>query len=580
MITHAVLAKGRNGSLAFLREAVPSFWGAISWKRTTFRAKIFISHNWSEKFADFVTTASNIVALDEWLWICAFAIDQNLPVGETLGASLEQTPFARALAAADRVVVFLDESALTLTRVWCVLESHLALRDGKDWAISLPDNADTTVWDRVAVQLEKIDVRSCKASVEKDRLDILAYIEGAEDVINQAVQNAGLAACTNSYTLNAARQGNIAYLRHAPEPLCADAALSSTLHEAASAGVNDAVVCLLCMQADPDGRSAKGEAPLHRAASSERADAVLPLMEARADVHARDGSGEGLVPLHIAARLGRNRSVELLLAHRAHVNFALDTGETALHLAADAGHQSVTRSLLRWRAELRVSGGVVDKGFEPTAWSWKCGTPLHFAARAGCAPVLALLLSHRAHIEAQLHGGISRGATPLASACFGGHVETAELLLQARADMAAHFSSGLFRGMQPLCSAATQGHAAVAQLLLQARADVAAQLTSGIFRGEQPLIATAMQGHVAVGQLLLQARADVAAQFTAWALRGCTPLHRAAEQGHVATALMLLEARADVAARANHFALGLGGCQPLHSASGEWHARYGEAWER
>ena len=87
-------------------------------------------------------------------------------------------------------------------------------------------------------------------------------------------------------------------------------------------------------------------------------------------------------------------------------------------------------------------------------------TPLHYAARAGHAECVALLLRRSAPVHARTSGG----ATPLMRAAFGGHVSICAMLLDARAAADAQDSDG----DTALHKAASQRHTAVAALLQKA----------------------------------------------------------------------------------------------------------------
>jgi len=87
----------------------------------------------------------------------------------------------------------------------------------------------------------------------------------------------------------------------------------------------------------PEWTAAKGEAgltALHLAATMGHEDMVELLIERGADVNGRDASGS--TPLHHAAAGGNKAVVELLLAKGADVNARDNKNRTPLYLAKDA----------------------------------------------------------------------------------------------------------------------------------------------------------------------------------------------------------------------------------------------------
>ncbi|KAL9059706.1 MAG: hypothetical protein Q9162_001007 [Coniocarpon cinnabarinum] len=62
------------------------------------------------------------------------------------------------------------------------------------------------------------------------------------------------------------------------------------------------------------------------------------------DVNKRSSASQ--TPLHLAAQMGSDKVVELLINHGARVDVRLNTGETALHIAAAHGHPKIVNFLL------------------------------------------------------------------------------------------------------------------------------------------------------------------------------------------------------------------------------------------
>lgn len=81
----------------------------------------------------------------------------------------------------------------------------------------------------------------------------------------------------------------------------------------------------------------------------------------RGDAHGRDDDGR--TALHEAAEDGHEKECERLLDRGAHVNARDDDGRTPLHLAAKKGHKDVCRILLKEGASAHIRD---DRGKRPS----------------------------------------------------------------------------------------------------------------------------------------------------------------------------------------------------------------------
>ena len=196
------------------------------------------------------------------------------------------------------------------------------------------------------------------------------------------------------------------------------------------------------------------------------------------------------MPLHVAARFGRDAVVRLLLEAHAKPGRADGLGITALHCASERGHSDVVEMLL-------------DAGASPDQARENGTTPLYLAARDGHGAAVKLLLARGADAEACMLPvrDAAAGMTPLYAACSRGHTEVVTLLLEAGAAV----DRANTTGTTALHVACHNGHAATAAALLHGRAD--ADLAGGA-RGARPLLAAAERGHTACVELLVEAHAD------------------------------------------------------------------------
>ena len=160
------------------------------------------------------------------------------------------------------------------------------------------------------------------------------------------------------------------------------------------------------------------------------------------------------VPLIDAARQGDAAAVESLLKQGTDPNIAAGEGMTALHWAAERGHQKVVELLIS-------SGAVVDTKTRIGKY-----TPLHLASRSGHGEATRLLLTAGSNPNATT---TTSGVTPLhlAAAAIGG-ADAVAALLEHGADANATEASS---GQPPLIFAAAYNRAASVTKLLDHGAD-------------------------------------------------------------------------------------------------------------
>lgn len=253
------------------------------------------------------------------------------------------------------------------------------------------------------------------------------------------------------------------------------------IHHAASVGSVETVQLLLNARAQPDVRSDAEESPLHMAAESGALSVCRALLEAEADVDPLRPEDEH-TPLHIALLQGKASLAGLLIERNASLTAERRRdGMTVVHMAvifmaSQQSHEgedrhAVLTKLVEARASLdtRARNGL---------------SPLHLALVRFPQPTphrsvaLRALLEHRADLELPL-----RGERPLHLAVSASlRVETA-LLIEHRADVNARTQAGA----TPLHSAARQGSRECAELLLRAGAcrhlrDAAGQSASDVAR--------------------------------------------------------------------------------------------------
>jgi ankyrin repeat protein len=192
----------------------------------------------------------------------------------------------------------------------------------------------------------------------------------------------------------------------------------------------------------------------------------------------------GWTALHFAANRGHEAVVQLLLNKGADINAKTKTGTTALHIAAQRGSEVVVRLLIDRGADVEAKdnrgemalhraarGGkeavvrlLIDSGADFKAKDEFGGTVLHWAARAGNEVVVRLLISRGADVKAKNN---SR-ETVLHWAAWGGYVR---MIVNSGADVNAKDMLGKTASL----FAAQTGNEAVVRLLVDSGADVKAK---------------------------------------------------------------------------------------------------------
>lgn len=137
---------------------------------------------------------------------------------------------------------------------------------------------------------------------------------------------------------------------------------------------------------------------------------AITLIDQGANVHTSDEYGN--TALHFAANGGHQRIVEKLLSKGVEVNTPNKNGDTALHFAAGANHSDVVTKLLALDADVNAKN---NKGF----------APLHAAAWKGHKTIVEILIEN----YAETNGIDKDGATALHIAAWKGHTEVADLLI-------------------------------------------------------------------------------------------------------------------------------------------------------
>ncbi|CAE8595310.1 unnamed protein product [Polarella glacialis] len=149
------------------------------------KVQTFVSHSWGQNFHDFVRTLQTLRP-ETVLWICSFALPQNIDISNVLGICPGSSPFATALQRAERVVLAVDEAVEPLGRTWCCYEMYLTITSSKRLDIRAP-RTSISLYCNIQERLSSMDIR-CSASCTEDHERIMKVIQGSEDIVNQKIR--------------------------------------------------------------------------------------------------------------------------------------------------------------------------------------------------------------------------------------------------------------------------------------------------------------------------------------------------------------------------------------------------------
>ncbi|XP_064088826.1 protein TANC2-like isoform X6 [Macrobrachium nipponense] len=289
---------------------------------------------------------------------------------------------------------------------------------------------------------------------------------------------------------------------------------SPILGVCAHQGHTEMVALLIEFGADVNQTNSEGVTALGLAAARGHCDVVRLLVQANASLTMKDKQNQ--TPMVQAAAAGHLNAVGYLLScdwpgpH----DLLRNQAHQSLVAAASNGHSNVVEFLLDM-AEVSVDGEDTITG----------ETALTVAAGAGHTALVAALLRAGASITRTN----SRGASPLTCAVKNGHYEVAKLLLSQGVVVESPDASG----RTPLMVAAAEGHLGLMELLISRGASISRTDREGL----TPLGWACLRGHVHAVQYLADCNADLNhADKT-----GRTPLDLAAYQGDPIVVQFLLD---------------------------------------
>ncbi|KAJ8630875.1 hypothetical protein MRB53_024198 [Persea americana] len=238
------------------------------------------------------------------------------------------------------------------------------------------------------------------------------------------------------------------------------------LHFAAGAGHLEVMRLLLLKGADLDAPTSHGRTALHLAVEERRRDCARLLLACGAHVNVH-GMDDGDTPLHIAAGLGDEHMVKLLLQKGANKDIRNRLGKTAYDVAAEGGHSRLFDALrlgdslcaAARKGELRTVQRLLEKGALINGRDQHGWTALHRVSFRGRVDIARMLLSKGLDVDARDEDGY----TALHCATEAGQAEIIELLVKKGADVDARTN----KGVTALQIADSLHYSGIARILVQ-----------------------------------------------------------------------------------------------------------------
>uniref|UniRef100_A0A3Q2P2S6 Ankyrin repeat domain 52 n=1 Tax=Fundulus heteroclitus TaxID=8078 RepID=A0A3Q2P2S6_FUNHE len=293
---------------------------------------------------------------------------------------------------------------------------------------------------------------------------------------------------------------------------------------------------LLDNGANPTLKNSMGYSAVHYAAAYGNKQHLELLLEISFNCLEEVESNIPVSPLHLAAYYGHCEALYLLCETLVSLDVRDIDGQTALHLAAKRGFSKCVEVLLEHQASYTLKDYKQKR------------TALHAAAAEGQVDCL-LLLVNREQSAAVIDCQDAQGQTALILAALGRHTDCVHILLEKNANPDAADK----QGFTALHRAVSCEESALALL------EHGASALCRDSQGKTPLHLAASCGHTKLLHMLLKAAKKADPLDSMLDFRGFTPTHWAAYHGHEGCLHILLEDRLYSNQEGNPFT-------PLHCA--------------
>ena len=225
----------------------------------------------------------------------------------------------------------------------------------------------------------------------------------------------------------------------------------SRLCTAVTFGFSKVVDVLIAQGIDVNQEKVAGQlTALHYAVAGKYEDIAALLLEAGANPNFSSREGAPRTPMYIAAGLGFDSIVKLLVHKGAEIMTNTDTEDTPLKIAIIRGHMSIAKVLLQrgpdsidlpsllrdaaWHGQMPIVARLLHLGvdLQATARHMHSPSPVHFALDRNHADIAQLLIEHGADLDRPFTWDWEESAplrTLLQRAAKQGDLPTVELLL-------------------------------------------------------------------------------------------------------------------------------------------------------
>nr|GEU48866.1 hypothetical protein [Tanacetum cinerariifolium] len=217
------------------------------------------------------------------------------------------------------------------------------------------------------------------------------------------------------------------------------------IHLASGGGHVDILKLLLVKGVNVDSVTKDGNTALHLAVEERRRDCARLLLTSGARTDIRNLNGDE-TPLHIAASLGDENMVKLLVQKGANKNIRSRSRKTAYDVAAEHGHTRLLNTLgltdtfliAVTKGDIRTINKILESGININCQDQHGWTVLHRASFKGRADVVKIFIKKGVDIEAR----DEEGYTALHCGVESGSIDVVELLVKKGADVEARTNKG------------------------------------------------------------------------------------------------------------------------------------------